>query len=843
MGLSSQVFIRSVGTDAFYQPDEKIIHARLLKLYAFRKKNLDKWKKKSVNRVVKKNKDKLSELLDSKIDKGLVRELSADSFDEKSVISLFESALTRACGIKKDELSEKIFQVEFYFYQVMNDLVKNGFDYNGEHFVYFSSSAGSIRKHRGLFIEEKLYDSIKMKLTCGLTIDRINAAGGCVINKWLAYLALSSSATEVWEDFDIDKAIVCDDKEIEVFGEMDYVDALDYSVTRKYTSVNIPLNDGVGLMLDSPSRVVRAPFIKGAMIHFQFDEFIKEKCPNGRCVVSDIYGKKHDVLGENIRYIFTKSQFKMAKYFDSFDEYKENFKKYRCEIGYCNVEEPYVSKARINYQMLNSLHDMTNDEIARLTRKSIDEINSIGNDFQTTMRLLGATDYNINKSSMQEALMIYPELFRDCYNREILKQSKKSLVKQAKSGRLRINGYYRLASPDLYAYCEWLFLGIENPEGLLKNGEVAISQFADGEELDCLRSPHLYFEHCLRTNVQTEEAKKWFDTKCIYTASHDLLSRVLALDWDGDILLVTNDKTIKKVVKRNQQNYVPLLFDMKKANPVAVNSDNIYAGLIAAFKYGKIGIYSNSCSKIWNRDVIDEDSLKALKLLVAESNWSIDAAKCLYMPTRPDSAAELIRSKTKGKLPAFFKYAKDKTEEQCESPTSSAMNRIMESIPDCNIKYNKSIDKFDYRMLMNQDVDYTVRENSEIIKSYNYWAMHQNKYGHGDNEHVNENDLYKYKSIRSEIMNSSEYDIDYVVNSLVAYVYTVKKNSNKKMFWACFGDVVVENLKSNVTGRVCKVCGKRFYPLTNNQLTCGKECGHLLDIMNKRISREENNFR
>ena len=192
----------------------------------------------------------------------------------------------------------------------MNDLVKNGFNYNGKHYVYFSSSAGSIRKHRGLFIEEELYKRIQMKLTCGLTVERVNELGGCVINKWLAYLALSSSATDVWEDFDIDKAIVCDDKELEVWGDMDYIDDADYSVTRKYTSVGIPINDGVGLMLDSPTRVVRSSFIKGLLVHFPFDKFIQEKC-GGECIVQDIYGKEHRIIAEGIRYIFTKSQFKM----------------------------------------------------------------------------------------------------------------------------------------------------------------------------------------------------------------------------------------------------------------------------------------------------------------------------------------------------------------------------------------------------------------------------------------------------------------------------------------------------------------------------------------------------
>lgn len=636
MPLDKQCYIYSVDTSSFYEKEENYIHDRMTKLYKIlwkaKPNKLNKkaieiplWKKKSINRLLKKEKEKLVNILDSKRKTNIIRELSKESLIEKNIISLFESDLTRCCNIKTGELSDKLVQVEFYFYQIMENLIKNGFDYDGKHYVYFSSSAGSIRKHRGLFIEEKLYDEIKMTLTCGLTIERVNDLGGCVINKWLAYLALSSSATEVWEDFDIDKAIVCDDYEIDVFGEVDYIDAFDYSVKRKYTSVSIPMNDGVGLIRPDvgPTRVIRGPFIKGLMTVFPFDRFIKEKCNSEQQIVYDIYGDPHNILEEDIKYILTKSQFKMHKYFKNWEEYKQNFKKYKCHMGWCNIEQPYVPKARINYQMLNSLHDMTDEEIKKLLSATIEEIDSIGNDFQTTMKLLGATEQNENPSWFQQALMIYPELFRDPYCRDILKDTKKSLVKQAKSGRLRINGYYRFASPDLYAYCERLFLGIEDPKGLLKNGEVSIKQFKDKEELDCLRSPHLYFEHCLRVNNRSEEVEKWFTTECIYTSCNDLISRVLALDWDGDILLITNDKTIKKVVKRNQEKYVPLLFDMRKAEPVQINGDTIYQGLIAAFKYGKIGKYSNDCAKIWGKGQIDENSLTALKLLVAESNWSI----------------------------------------------------------------------------------------------------------------------------------------------------------------------------------------------------------------------------
>lgn len=850
MPLSSQFFIYSVCTDSFYDEEENVIHDRMSKLYSLQSK-LEKdeeekikfnWKIKSVKRLLAKHKTKLLDILDKKNDTGLVRQLQPDKLKDKSIISLFTGSLSRACEIENDELSTKLFQVEFYFYQVMKDLIYNGFDYDGKHYVYFSSSAGSIRKHRGLFIEEELFNKIRYKLTCGLSIEHINDLGGCVINKWLAYLALSSSATEVWEEFDIDKAIVCDDFEIEVFGNMDYIDSSDYSVTRKYTSVAIPMNDGVGMMLEGPTRVVRGPFIKGLLVQFPFDKFLKEKCEPEQYVVTDIYGVKHNVIEEGIKYIFTKSQLKMWKYFDSWEQYKENFKKYGCEMCWCNMEDPYAPKAKINYQMLNSLHDMTDSEIDNLIKLTVDEIENIGQDYQTTMKLLGATEYNKNPSWFQEALMIYPELFKDPYCRDILKSTKKSLVKQAKAGRLRLNGYYHLASPDLYAYCERLFLGIENPKGLLKNGEVSTKQFKHGEEIDCLRSPHLYFEHCLRVNNRSEEITKWFDTECVYTSCNDLISRVLALDWDGDILLLTNDKTIKKVVKRNQDNYVPLLFDMRKADPVQINSENIYNGLIAAFKYGKIGIYSNNCAKIWGKGKIDENSLMALKLLVAESNWSIDAAKTLYMPERPEKAKELISSCIKGKLPNFFLYAKDKATKQVESPNNSTMNRIAAKIPDPKLRFSKSISKFDYRMLMDLNSDFGLSSENSVIKAYDYWNARISAFTEDEqNKALKNQDMYKYKQLRARVLRDSGKDINYVVNTLVAYLYTIRNTASKKGLWDSFGDVILENLRRNLEskGQVCVICGKRFIQETRGQraLCCSKECSAELDRRQARIRK------
>ena len=116
-----------------------------------------------------------------------------------------------------------------------------------------------------------------------------------VVNLYLAYLALCNSATDVWEEFDIDKSIVVEDFETNVFTEVDYIDDVDYSITRQKMDVPIPHMDGCGIMLDTGTRMVRLPWVKGLLVTFPFDKFIEEKC-NGNGTVYDIYGVKHDVV-------------------------------------------------------------------------------------------------------------------------------------------------------------------------------------------------------------------------------------------------------------------------------------------------------------------------------------------------------------------------------------------------------------------------------------------------------------------------------------------------------------------------------------------------------------------
>ena len=690
----------------------------------------------------KESKEKLLTLLSNKVNqneltdgKNHLRTIKEDSLNDTNIISVFDSALSRTIGIKQDELTDALIVVQVYYFDVFKDISFYGFIYKGEKYKYFTSSAGQIRKKKAVFIKESVWNKIEKTVMCGLTIDKINSKGGNNVNKHLAYMALTNSATDEWNEFDIDRSIVIDDFETDVYGTFDFVDETDYSITRKIDYVPIPHTDGAGMILPSVSSknfMFRAPWIKGLLGVFNFRKFVEVN--DYSPIATDIYGQEHDIIKEDIQIIFTKSQFKMAKFYDSWDEYKDAFKKYHCSAGKCNVEEDRIKNAKINYQMLQTLTNITDDEIHLLTQKSFERISNICNSKDTMMDTLGITPYNTNMTAFQKAVKLYPSLLNDTYAKDVIREVKNSLLKKYRSGKLEVNGKYTFLLPDFYAACEYWFGHIDTPTGLLSDKEVFCWLFRRYEKLDCLRSPHLYKEHAIRFNIANEVygdrsklIREWFTTDGIYASTHDLISKILMYDVDGDKSLVVADKDFVRIAERNMNGIVPLYYNMRKAEPTQLNNKNIYAGLNAAFTGGNIGIYSNNISKIWNDDIFisgtdseKSEAIDCVKRLCCQNNFVIDYAKTLYKPEFPHEINEKIAQYTNCKLPAFFEYAKDKDKSQVKKRNGSFVNKIYDRIPNKPINTRGlKLEKIDYQKLMSNPRIICSKEVSDLYDELN----------------------------------------------------------------------------------------------------------------------------
>ena len=810
----------------------------------------------------KESKDKLLTLLSHKVaqneltdGKDHIRCIREGSLNDNNVISVFDSSLSRTIGIKQDELTDALMVVQVYYFDVFKDISFYGFTYNGEKYKYFTSSAGQIRKKKAVFIKESVWNKIEKTIMCGLTINKINSKGGNNVNKHLAYMALSNSATDEWEEFDIDKSIVIDDFETNVYGTFDFVDETDYSITRKTDYVPIPHTDGAGMVLPSLSTknfMFRSPWVKGLLGVFDFRKFIEVN--NYSPIIADIYGKVHNVIKEDIQIIFTKSQFKMAKFYDSWDEYKDAFKKYHCSAGRCNIEEDRIKNAKINYQMLQTLTNITDDEIDLLTNKSVKRISDVCSSKETMMDILGITPYNTNMTPFQKAVKMYPALLSDTYAKDVIREVKNSLLKKYRSGKLEVTGKYTFLLPDYYAACEYWFGHIEEPKGLLDDKEVFCWLFKQYDKLDCLRSPHLYKEHAIRFNVasngygeRVDQIREWFTTNAVYTSTHDLISKILQFDVDGDKSLVVADKDFVRIAERNMNGIVPLYYNMRKAEPTELNNKNIYAGLNAAFTGGNIGIYSNNISKIWNDDVFvtgtdeeKQEAIECVKRLCCQNNFVIDFAKTLYKPEFPHEINEQISKFTNAKLPAFFEYAKDKEKSQVKKRNQSFVNKIYDRIPNKPINTRgMNLGKIDYKVMMENSTIICSKEVSDLYdemnKQYRYMINMKDEYI--------DNLRYVACKIRDEFSKFG-YSNETITDMLIEYLYGRDKRY-KQLLWFCYGQYVVNNLEKNISVKKTKViqcidCGEWFEVDIKDTESC--RC-NTCNMEHKKIIKAEQNKR
>ena len=357
---------------------------------------------------------------------------------------------------------------------------------------------------------------------------------------------------------------------------------------------------------------------------------------------------------------------------------------------------------------------------------------------------------------------------------------------------------------------------------MLADGEVSCYLYRTVSKLDCLRSPHLYREHAVRKNVVTSATKKWFSQNAIYTSCHDLISKILQFDCDGDKSLVCADSLLVSIAERNMEGIVPLYYEVAKAGAVTITPEEIFKGLRAAWTGGNIGVISNDITKIWNGEDVD---IEAIKILCMENNFCIDYAKTLYKPTRPDEINARLARITSMKAPHFFIHAKKKTKSQVQRMNNSVVNQLEHIVPNKRMSFAaKNIGVFRYQYMLSNPMKQVELLSSvtdlynDVEKQYRYSISF---YDDDSNfAYIRDNILKQFDEICLERLD--------VCDILVKYLFHSKNSRRKNVFWMCFGDIVLENLKRNIPdGSIqCKKCGERFVPLSPQQKVCTSCSGY-----------------
>lgn len=290
------------------------------------------------------------------------------------------------------------------------------------------------------------------------------------------------------------------------------------------------------------------------------------------------------------------------------------------------------------------------------------------------------------------------------------------------------------------------------------------------------------------------------------------------------------DKTIVTVAKRECSDVVPLYYPMAKAAAVQITPETMYDGMVAAWSGGNIGEISNNITKIWARTEPDED---AIKILCLETNFTIDYAKTLYKTTRPPEWHERIKALTKGKVPRFFLYAKDKTVEQVEPPSQSVIDRLLDKVQSYKFDFQKrQLGFFDYRMLMHDPSLEIGEQEQKLIDTYYQMASNLGNYNLSK---MDEDNVYAEALNNISGTLKAFGDRRYVTDVLVKQLFDIRHSVHKAVFWDIYGDVVYQNLLANQAGerKMCQRCGKRFTPLHNRQCLCGDCAAEVTSVPEK----------
>jgi hypothetical protein len=783
----------------------------------------------------------------------------------RNQIAIFENDFSRISlgdGVESDmQLIKEIVYMEIYHNDIMEQIINNGIIIDDKKFIFYSATTGQVRNTTITLVQEEFYKKYEKQLLCGLTEEIINQKGGCNCGKFLAYKALPlSSSVLPPKEIDIDRCLVVKGLETTVTDLVKYIDIDAKSMVIRDISngfieknIDIEHTDGAGMFLpeELPSSCqVRGGFIKGAMFPFDFRKFAVDVAHN--TIVLDAYGKEHDIIAEDIRYVFTTSQLKMWSFYDSWDDYKKCFKDYNCKITINSYANPPKDKVRLAYQYLQTLPmDSDITAICQPTRQYLIDLHK---NYEVAIKALGYEAIDEDKedeededkkrytSVIGEALKIYPQLINDSYIENKIRKMVNSERKYAKAGKIIIDGYYSYAVPDLYAFCQFLFQNEKNPKGLVPKNHVYNKYYSNKAEIEkvcCLRSPHLSeHEYAKRILIKTDECNEWFqyldgDT---VVSIHDMITKVLMMDVDGDEILISPSKELYEL----SEELPPLYYNMVKAKPQEINSANIFNTLKAGFENNIIGSISNAITKLWNNET--ELDKNMINILTAYSNYSIDfpkTGKNIVLGEYKEKYNRLVADKNGFKRqevspPYFFIYAKNKSINTCAKPSNSVVDRISIHVQKGtgNLHYSyfkKEAEKFNPMLLCNNELNENGNPKYEVSrcsKKYTELMLLLKKLKSEERKLVkkindaskknNQNskdisakyDLFHYHcvvEIKKIFVNShSWFNVNLAVNSIVDIEYYQPEivTSSKNILWKCFGHVILDNINANLHSKI-----------------------------------------
>lgn len=518
-------------------------------------------------------------------------------------------------------LYKELYSLEFqphYLCVIMDtnadyDRANKGFSINGIKYRRLLGTNGGIKNSTITYVSEQVYPELKRRIDNGRDMTK-----KLIPAKLEAYQALACSGSTPLPEpngiiivkdcvthFKEDVILIDDSSDGEPV--LTYED--DYEIEHNDS-------DGFGLMLPQYSRRVneyltgdgehtiagmnsRLAWEKGMIYTFDFVEFAEKIA--GTYEIVDAWGTKRDVRDAEV--IMPTSMLKLWDSYPSWEEYWQNCK----ENGY-QLSSPKTTPSKLenvrttNYQFLQP-YDFSDEELEALCKPTVDEVkDALGMDYRKSIVFmcgLGLTPKNAldgDFSYCAKALMADKRMINDPFIRSRIWNMIEKTVRDAKKGKIIVDGNYSMISGDPYALCQSMF-GME-VTGLLQAGEIYHRYWLDkgADEVSCFRAPMTAANNIVRMKLASrEEIEYWYrfmDTVAILNAWDTTCDAMNGADKDGDTTFITDNP----IIVRNTERLRTIMCVQKSAAKIVPTEEAIIESNKLAFNddIGKITNYVTS---------------------------------------------------------------------------------------------------------------------------------------------------------------------------------------------------------------------------------------------------------
>jgi hypothetical protein len=660
-------------------------------------------------------------------------------------------------------------------------LYNNGFVMDGIKYVFYKRGSGKAKNGYAFYIQEEMRDKLLDRSRLGLKFEKDESLD---LTSLLAYESLISSSIESTIELDPKTEILLID---DIYGkEFESLASVTREINKEIITKNETLTlqncltDGQGLLDESVFKqydksdkgfmLLRSDMFKCCSFNTKLQEWFKF---NNIITLRDMFGNEYKA--SKIKLITTPNSLKFLKFAykigdgskkQCYEYWKNHIDNIFGVVKY-DKEGNYGNYNRTTYQLLNSIPNLTYNELMEITKEERDYVMLLKNDNAVFRNYLCSDAESILKFeryleegdiSLYENIDLMNALLlvnSDIQYTKKFKMMKTKLIANyighLKEGKIRLKDtkYVTLISNPY----EMLLasIGKYNGTSIMQGREIYCRYYKDGQEFCASRNPHINSGNVMYTkNKYHEEYDKWFnftDNICaINFFDNDAPDRLQGCDTDSDTqLLIPNDILISKA-KYCEENFptpinkVEGISKLRKYNMIELQkldvilSDN-YIGRIVNLSQIINSYMNDAIAKGLSKDIIDEfyqassklSSLSQIEIDKSKKvfdnvNMSKELSKIRQIPhlryiEEKDKRGEMVKKMV---VPKFFSMISDFNEYRIFEEFNTPLDILQEVLVFENAKYLKGEKHKNFNDLLIQSKDlegkYSINSVNAIYK-------------------------------------------------------------------------------------------------------------------------------